>query len=336
MGVSGVINDGYLDWDMIAPTANELAHVTSLQIYFAVGNDDQADRAGLILARTPALRYLDLELESYDIYDDDECCDAAVRILQQMFHRIESGQPTRLKSLRITSMCLLHAGMLLPDIMDLRMLEHLQLARCLDIDPFLRQLERFDLNLLSLCIEDFFRVDIADFAINDFIRSLKPLKRITLIFAGIWSFDLRTLQPHYSSLESVRIEGCSLEQAMVLASRLALNLEQLAMFGFKLEESLSDGRAVPLCHIKHWVVYFRMNQPKNIIVSTDQIRHTGHAQAPAIAQSPQTYNSLLFSTQNSHSNPDAVHATRTANSEKSCRTHLRLEAAKADSGGLCG
>lgn len=256
-GVDGVIGDGHLDWDMIAPTVDELAHVTSLQIYFRADDYDQFDRAALILARTPALRHLDLELETYDIYDDGECCDAAVRILQNMFHsRMETGQPTRLKSLRIASMCLLEAGVLLPDIMDLSMLEHLQLVWCTDIDPFLRHLGPLNLSLSSLRIEDFHRVDKTDFAVNDFIRSLKPLKRIMLKFTGIWYFSLRTLQHHYPSLESLCIEGKPFEQAMVPTTGLAPNLEQLALFGSKLEVGRIHSGPAPFYDIRELLVGF--------------------------------------------------------------------------------
>lgn len=241
----------------MAPESDELAYVTSLQIYLRVADYRHIDRASLILARTPALRSLDLELEGCDICEDQDCCDGAVNIIQMMFSsRIETGATIRLRSLRITSMCLLYASMLLLEVLDLGMLEHLQLVRCIGIDPFLRYLEALNLDLSSLCIEDCFRFDTTDFAVNDFIRSLKPLKRITLKFMGIWFFDLRTLQPHYTSLESLRIEDNPLEQAMLPTTRLAPNLEQLALFGFKVEDGRVSNGSAPYCDIQDLLVCY--------------------------------------------------------------------------------
>jgi hypothetical protein len=77
-----------------------------------------------------------------------------------------------------------------------------------------------------------------------------------------------------------------------------------------------------------------MNKSKHIIVPTDLIHRTGHAQAPGFAQSPQTYNILHFSGCYTYPNADAVYATCTADSKTSRGTDFRFAAAKAGSGGL--
>jgi hypothetical protein len=237
--LNGVLYAAHLDWDMIAPAADELAHVTCLQIYFSLDDYDQIDRANLILARTPALQYLDIELENCDFDEQSTCCDSGAGVVRGMFRsRINAGQPTKLKSLRIASMCLLHAGTLLLNIVDFSALEHLQFIHCIDIDPFLRTLIPFNLNLSSLLIEGVHRWDTAEFAVSEFIRSVKPLKNLSLKFSGIDYSQDWVLRPHYSSLESLRIDADPLMHPITLKFKgtPCPNLEQLALFGFKLEE----------------------------------------------------------------------------------------------------
>jgi hypothetical protein len=242
---------------MISPEWDELAHVTSLQIYLRVADFDHIERADSIIAHTSALRSLDLELEKPYIYEDDEDCDGAVRILKDMFYtHIKTGQVTRLKSLRITYMCLLLVSELLTTVLELKDLENLQLVRCRDIDPFLRKLEPLGLNLSSLCIVDFGRDHSTDFAVNDFIRSLKPLKRLTLEI-DIEYFDQQALQSHHSSLESLHIRDNHRGQPIVPAFKHALKLDQLALFGFEFEDGGLRGEMGSYRSLRSMLVSFR-------------------------------------------------------------------------------
>lgn len=170
----------HLDWEVIAPASDELAHVTSLQIYLKVNDHDHIDRADELLARTPALRNLEIVFGELGIYDDWEDCDGALRVVRKMFRtHIKSGRTTRLRSLRMTSMCLLLVSELLTTVLDLKDLKYLQLFWCTDIDPFLHALETLGLNLSSLCIEYFGQEALTERTINNFVRSLNPLKRLT-------------------------------------------------------------------------------------------------------------------------------------------------------------
>jgi hypothetical protein len=247
--LSGVFFDCNLDWDMIAPVSDELAHITNLQIYVGVVDYDHMDRAGSIIAHTSALQGLDLEFREMGIYEDEEYCDGAVRIMEDMFYaRTKPGQAMRLKSLRITSMCLLLVSEVLTTVLELKDLKHLQLVRCKDIDPFLRRLEPLGLNLSSLCIEDLDQEDWTDYAIADFIRSLGPLKRLTLRFNNMEGFDQDALLSHKSSLESLRTEDDPMEeQPIEHAFRYAPNLEQLALSGFYLEDGWLPDDQDPFC-----------------------------------------------------------------------------------------
>lgn len=268
----GFFHEDYLGWDMIAPGLDELSHVTSLQFTFTFEDAAPINGAEFMLARTPALRSLDLELLRCEDFEDTECCHSAVEIFQDLFRsRIKAGQPTRLRSLRIASMCFMNLGKLLPSIIDLSGLEHLQLIRCIDIDPFLRNLESLHLGLSSLSIEDFHRWHVADFALNDFIRSLKPLKHLTLEFQSIWDFDDRALQLHQPSLEFLRMEDDPWRAAIVPDLRHASNLEQLALCGFNLEDrTLISGRA-PYPDVQDLLVSVEMSDLQPYIVPTNHI-----------------------------------------------------------------
>jgi hypothetical protein len=220
---------------MIAPRVDELAHITSLQVYVRYRDGEHIEHAAEILARTPALRNLDLEFQRYNISEDSDCCDGAVGVLKGLFYsQIKKGQPTVLKSLRITSMCLLRVDRLLLTVLELDELKQLQLIRCKDINPFLRGLEPLGLALSSLCIEDFCQDKTTDpvDAIEDFIKSLKPLKRLMLTLSGVESFYELYLKSHYASLESLRIENDPSEEPINLACGHAPNLEQLALSGY--------------------------------------------------------------------------------------------------------
>jgi len=223
-----VLDDGYLDWDMIAPRIDELAHVTNLQVYLGVNDYDHLSRARGILARTPALRGLDLELANSDFLDDGDCCNGAIWLITNMFRsRNEVWQPVRLKSLRITSMCLLRVGRHLPEVLELNMLEHLQLVRCTDVNPFLQCLEPLGLNLSTLCIKDSDGTNTTDFATDDFLRSLKALKSLTSRFSDVENFDERTFLSHNSSLEFLGIEDILWAQAVLPPSKNEGSVERL-------------------------------------------------------------------------------------------------------------
>jgi hypothetical protein len=106
-------------------------------------------------------------------------------------------------------MCLSRVARHLGELLDFDKLEHLQLIRCTDVEPFLRVLEPLDLKLSTLCIKDSAWSKVTDFAENDFLHSLKTLntlKHLTLKFYEHWTFDERTLLSHNSSLEFLCIE----------------------------------------------------------------------------------------------------------------------------------
>jgi hypothetical protein len=227
-----------LNWNNHAPQADELTNITSLQIYIRSWIQEIYQESD-IYEKTPALRNLDFELDSWDCDCEDidkDYCEFGQHILKKIFgiRHSSTRRPPKLKTLRLTSVCLELGSVLLPELFDLTELEHLQLIRCRDFEPLLRILEPSSLNLSSLCIGK--APDIPGFALKKFMGSLGPLKRVVLRSTGECFFGQRSLQQHIASVECLCIEN---EDSMgppfeVLDG--CLNLEQLALSGFEIED----------------------------------------------------------------------------------------------------
>lgn len=262
-------------WEMIAPGVDELAHVTTLQIHLDVGEKDHVLWAGSIAARMPALRNLELELEEIDLYYQLGCCDSSVEVVQNICSPcMETGQPAHLKSLRIACMCLRHVGRLLTKVLDLSMLEHLQLINCADIAPFLRSLHPLNLKLSSFSIEKCDWLDTTEFGVNNFISSLKLLRRLTLQFPNIHFFDKRVLEQHYSSLESLRIEYIRIGRSPSVPETWSPfghtpKLEQLAMSGFRFEYKWSPLGSPQYSNVQDLLVSHELDDFRHSPIPTD-------------------------------------------------------------------
>jgi len=240
----------------IAFSGDKLAHVTSVQVFVHAYYYDDIDLVSSIFACTPALRSLDLELGMPDLFDDGECCDSAIDVAQRMFHHeSKMVQPIRLKSLRMTSMCFRLVSRMLTTNLDLKDLKHLQLISCTEIDPFLHEIQPLGLHLSSLCIAFPEQEDMDYRALPNFIRSLKPLKRLTLDYSGIDLYeDCETLRPHYSSLESLRVDDDPRQGPMMSIFEPAPNLDQLALSGFNLEDDWLPAGSAPFYDVHDLLV----------------------------------------------------------------------------------
>ena len=69
-----------LDWSSHAPAVDELAHITTLQIYAGPGFENE--QASWIYHRAPALRNLEIEC---DCDYEDSCCKHDQNHLKQIF-----------------------------------------------------------------------------------------------------------------------------------------------------------------------------------------------------------------------------------------------------------
>jgi hypothetical protein len=187
-----------------------------------------------------------------------------------MFYtHIKTGKMIRLESLRITSMCLLLVDELLTTVLGLKDLKYLQLVRCTDIDPFLHRLEPLGLDLSSLCIEDSSQQLTRSTTIQDFIGSLKPLKRLTLKLSDIGCSGEESLRSHYASLESLCVEDDPEDEPIVPMPRHAPNLEQLALSGFRLENGWLPNGPTGFDHTQELLVSVDSSEIKHNFIFTN-------------------------------------------------------------------
>lgn len=220
--------------------------MTSLQV--EIRNWHCLHPAHWVCANTPALRNLDLDFGASQREGSGECCeDGKLFFSKLLSQETTTHQLPKLKTLRVANVCLMSAGNLLPTLLKLENLEHLQLIICLDVYPLLQSLGSLHLSLSSLCIEDC-KTDSwdSDYGVDDFIRSLQSLKRIMLRFYGVAAsdvFDWSSLRQHATSIECLRIEDTDVsngppDQPIYGAQPFirAPNLEQLALSSLDIED----------------------------------------------------------------------------------------------------
>jgi hypothetical protein len=134
-------------------------------------------------------------------------------------------------------------------------LEELQLSFCKDYGCLLLELTRLPLKLKSFCVDEQDTMDLQfDDNTNIFLRSLKPLERISLALdpdlgSPDTKLDWCVVETHASTLKYLRVEAYiheslfPTESSITAFERLcksADNLEQLAISGLS-EYNDSDG-----------------------------------------------------------------------------------------------
>jgi hypothetical protein len=248
-------DQGRVNWTNLAPSPDELAHITTLQILMVYTSD--TERAAYILDRMPALQNLDIRMDVADLDSDWSCCEAAVNVLEKL---LASGgaarNPARLKALRLTSMCLNQSGDLLPTLLDFEGLETLQLSQCGTIQPLLEHLTKLGLHLASICIDqDSSEPQVTEDCaiISAFIASLVAPKRLSIISNIMPPCDepieIKSLQRHAQSINCLRLETCGpakwLSDAkfnevrpLLTFCEHATSLKQLFLSGVYLEDEL--------------------------------------------------------------------------------------------------
>jgi hypothetical protein len=253
-----------------------------------------------VYARTSALRNLHLDLDACARIEA-ECCDYARHLLLQIFGPCTPDrQRPKLKSLRISDMCFMLAGDLLPRLVNLEELEHLQLECCQDIDPFLRSLEPLSLSLTSVYIGTYHCPHgVVGDAMDGFLRSLQPCKRIALNFTAMNRLNERIFLQHASAIESLRLEDYDEDASPVPRFDYAPNLEQLALTDVYMESGNSQETQESMWfeHYTPLQVSATQTELKHITVRTNPISsgYAAQARAPEGAQSSQTYRLFLSS-----------------------------------------
>jgi hypothetical protein len=71
------------NWQNLAPTADELVNITSLEM--SIWTDEDVKRAASIYAMTPQLRNLNIEFSVFDFDPDLGCCEIGRNLLHTIF-----------------------------------------------------------------------------------------------------------------------------------------------------------------------------------------------------------------------------------------------------------
>jgi hypothetical protein len=239
-----------ISWKNLAPSRFELAHITSLQILLVYMSD--VERVAWILKRTRALQHLDLAQDSIHLDNSHlSCCEMYAEIFKDLFSSAGNFRyPAKLKTLRITSMCLEKSGKLLPSLLIFKSLETLQLIECSDIGSLPQNLTPLRLHISSVYIDRGSNGPCDHATISAFIASLAAPKRLSLLcevdYPSNGQVDMECLQQHAQSIEYLRLEdnnitcltyGNSDQTPHVYKFfQHASNLKQLALSGPDLED----------------------------------------------------------------------------------------------------
>jgi hypothetical protein len=180
-------------------------------------------------------------------------CETSQKVLDTLFATGYDTSPrAKLKSLRITSMSFQSAGAILPTVVSLNELEHLQVLYCQHTDRLYESLSQLNLTLKSLCEETFSTPPDDGAPLKTILRSLAPLQKLRIVRdytdqdSGdfVWSSlithapELRCLQlgnflpNHERPFVNERMTFPSFQAFCSLASR----LQQLSMLGPAIEQ----------------------------------------------------------------------------------------------------
>lgn len=212
------------------PGAGDLALITNLQLYLQY--DEDYDHAFFLLESTPNLVSLDIE----SLMDQPDT----------VFPLTPLTAGPR-KSLRIECFRFDEGGTTFFNIVRFEELEKLQLFHCNDYGLLLLEFAHLPLKLKSFAIDERDQRDPRfDDNTNVFLRSLKPLERISLAldpdisYSKIIPPDFSALAVHASTLKYLRVECHEFMKVFPTESSItaferfcesAVNLEQLAISG---------------------------------------------------------------------------------------------------------
>lgn len=235
----------------IAPSKDELAHITSLQLLITSMND--IERLAWILEHITALQRLDLEESTAHRVSHLTCYEKDAELFTGILNPGGTSRyPIRLEALRISSMCLEDSEELLRALLDFTSLGTLQLVECKGIEYLLMDLMQIRLCLSSVCIDQRSSGSCDIAILSTFIASLAAPKRISLLCDLEYPFlrqtDVDCLQQQAHSIEYLRLEETNSTwsnyglsgQARQFYSFLeqASNLRQLALSGPDLEDGM--------------------------------------------------------------------------------------------------
>jgi hypothetical protein len=198
------------------PQGNELAHITTLQLYLQ--QLDDCERAGVLIDRAPGIKTLAIEFEdrlgSFKRSGRPSAhgpfrweSEIARDITIKLFQSVNSATPRAgLESLRIKSLPLNELLLILPEKLPLRNLKHLHLNRCRQVGPFIRMLTQLGVDLVSYHVG--FQSEAQEIReLNEaLLHQMTSPKRMHISSMGEMVCDWATVTARASSLLSLSID----------------------------------------------------------------------------------------------------------------------------------
>lgn len=137
----------------ITPSIDELSMVTSLQLYLGTKHDCR--RAGILIERMQHMTSLAIQLDEERLPKSMGGYEGSgLAVIQTLFiGKTQARRCPNLKALRIESMWFASAGEILPTLLDLDRLEHLQLSGCNQTNRIYESFSQLQLKLRSFTDE---------------------------------------------------------------------------------------------------------------------------------------------------------------------------------------
>jgi hypothetical protein len=237
-------------WHILPPDEEELAYITTLQLLLR--NVDDYEHAITLLEVTPSLSSLDIQMHQLNVAPQPS-----------EFPRLRRG-PRSLRSLPMENVCLASGSSTISGLVELEELGELQLIDCEEYTCLSEDMEILPLKLKAFCIHEIAETtELFNSVENDFLRSLKPLVRLSLTLGSHFDvpsslLDWSALHAHASTLQYIRVEYTwpelqfsEFHSGFSQFCKASLNLELLSTSGVTVGDGDDD--------IVHFLVRNRMN-----------------------------------------------------------------------------
>lgn len=187
----------------LVPAAEEVCHVTSLQLFLK----DRKDyiNAGLLLGRMFSVTSLSITLKNRHLGGIvGGASETGREVIKTLFPPGYANHlRAKLRRLRIEFMSIRLAGAILPDVVPLDELKHLHLLRCSETDQLCNSLSRLNLTLESFCDEC--SESTQPGMMKGFLTALHPLQELRVTSwhytLGCERFDWPSLMPHAADVQ---------------------------------------------------------------------------------------------------------------------------------------
>lgn len=217
------------------------AQVTSLQLCFQ--NQDDCDKASRLLKNTPQLKHLEVQVDRRSLRGPEQLEIMSAAILKAIQSGNASHDHCRLESLRFVK---LDFGTCQSVDKVFHRLKHLQLIGCLNTEDLLAKLAKLSLDLNSFCTDDRNCETICEVYPEEFLRSLRSPKSISLDLDPMFNLSdtplhWSSIQPYASTIETLRIRHGYEEFSIVDVSKDASGFGQFCKSATQLQQLAISG-----------------------------------------------------------------------------------------------